>query len=412
MLEFEKHNKIKPEVLKDESDNTTILQKIRNHTGVKSLIFPSMVVGAMSTKGVETKTVNEDIIKNQQEVSTALGKAHEYSTENIYTGRDKRDNLRFFDDNFILEVASSMKKDDKEVKDLIYYKSKLKSLEGYVLTREESKSISEYNLMINNKMKELNEEDKMAAKEKITKLISSVEKTKTELIKHIQSDEYLEKLAKEMNISKEEAKEPQKIRVENIINLIYEFTSSSEIKKKANDKNVVASYYPSEHSIYLPYDIDLKNEKLRDFFSEIESHEILHGVTKAELEMSEKSKELLKKAFKIKNREEDSYHIEYYSRLQELIVRKQILDDWMEKKGIKKYIERFTEEHYKKLLELQKEDELYPEKSILPQGVDELINHIKPEYFIDVMNELAMIQEKDKTYYLSEFDYNIPEDKA
>jgi hypothetical protein len=72
----------------------------------------------------------------------------------------------------------------------------------------------------------------------------------------------------------------------------------------------------------------------------------------------------------------------------------------MEKLGIKKYGEIFTEEHYKKLLKLQKEYKL-------SLDAIQFINHIKPEDFVKVMNELAENNSKEekRNYYSSKWNY-------
>lgn len=436
MFGLEKHNKTKPNTqevgllkkpednpessFQDKSSNVTPLQKIRN-SKLTTPVFQALTLGAMAFGGIEIgEQINDDITKHQQEqkveVSKAAKEAREYSIEGFDDGR--LDSSPIVNDDLISEIALLMKNDQK-VESLIECRSSLKSLinnPGCEISKSDSieanRQMLKYNSEINNKKKELGEKDKIAAKEKMTSLISFVEKAKSELIEHIKSDEYLEKLAKEMNISKEAAKEHQKVRVNNIVKLKYEFKNSSEIAMDRNDIDCYAYYSAWKNSIYLPYNIDLKDEESKNKFCESAAHEILHGATMLSLGMSEKSKELFIKSFKTKDEEEDPRRISYFSEPRELIVRKQVLDKWMEDNGLKGYDEKFTEKHYNKLLELQKEYKLHPEKSILPYNVDQLLDHIKPEYFIDVINELAAIREKDKTYYLSEFDYNAPEDKA
>jgi hypothetical protein len=55
----------------------------------------------------------------------------------------------------------------------------------------------------------------------------------------------------------------------------------------------------------------------------------------------------------------------------------------MERLGIKKYGEKFTMEHYEKLLKLKKEGKLF-DNSI------EFLDRIKPEFIEQVMNTIAM----------------------
>lgn len=412
MFGFEKNNKIKPEVPKDESEsglqdkpkNITLLQKIRNHS---EFITPALQGMAFGTMVVGGKRINDDIIEHQQEVRAEAKEAYKYLREDFDS---KQDSSKIVNDDFISEIALLMKNDHK-IESLIKCRSSLKSVirnPGCEISKSDSvnanKQMLKYNSEIDNKKKELSEKDKKAAKEKVMDLISLVEKTKIELIKHFQSNDYLEKLAKEMDISKEAAKEHQKVRVANVNNLKYEFKNSAEIFMDT-DSRTYAYYSILSNSISLPYDIDFNDQEAKNFFCEAIFHEIAHGSTMASVGMSNKSQTLLNNCFMINVKEDSFRDAEYYSLVEELIVRKQFLDKWMEDNGFKKYDEKFTEKHFKKLLELQKENKL-------PSYVDQLINHIKPEYFIDIMNELAMIRKKDKTYHLSELDYNVPEDKA
>lgn len=66
----------------------------------------------------------------------------------------------------------------------------------------------------------------------------------------------------------------------------------------------------------------------------------------------------------------------------ELDARKKTTEYFMEQSGIKKYEEKFTKEHYKKLLELLKEDKV-------PNDVRQFLEMIKPEYIEQIMNTIA-----------------------
>ena len=61
---------------------------------------------------------------------------------------------------------------------------------------------------------------------------------------------------------------------------------------------------------------------------------------------------------------------------------KKALEYDMAKLGVKTYGEEFTDDHYKKLLILQKEGLLNPSAS-------EFLRMTKPEYFKKIMNEIA-----------------------
>ena len=234
-------------------------------------------------------------------------------------------------------------------------------------------------------------------KDKIIEIMTLIEKAKLEVIKHIESDEYLEKLSKEMGISKKLAKLHQSTRIGNIKNISYDLESKDQILKDTNGRGS-AYYSGGTNKITLPYEAYLGHEGDKSYFYETVLHEILHESTMYDEGLSGTVEEFLRDSFK--NSENDSQKDSlYFSEPGELIVRKQILDLEMEKLGIKKYGEIFTEEHYKKLNELK-------DKYELSTDAVKFIDHIKPENFIDVMNGLAQNNKEEKDYYSPEWNYN------
>jgi len=219
---------------------------------------------------------------------------------------------------------------------------------------------------------------------------------RNELSKHISSSAYLNKLVTEFDGNVEKALNTQKERV-NYLDRI--FDNGIELEKienmankwalegsgivgrilpqglvtkiklhKAGLSGVGAYYITDEHKIILPDVVDDKAAM----------HELLHASTNADTDITEKGKALLEDSYKKLGTNGDRY----FNSPTERLVRKQVLDLEMEKLGIKKYGKRFTEEHYKKLLELDKE-------GILSNGAHDFIRTTEPEYFERIFNELA-----------------------
>ena len=355
------------------------------------------------------------------EIKSAKEKAESYQVEIVAVNKD--DLSRFFNDDFISEVAMNLN-NNENIQNLISKKLFLSSTESEIsdgyskfrnkkdsarIKKEVDENMKSVSLQVEEVKGKISESEKKNAKDKIISILSLVEGAKIELLKHIGSDEYLNKLSKEMNISKEAAKEHQKVRINNIKNLTCDLKSSHEIFFNQKGGVPAYAYYDWNNKIVLPYNIDLNNKKEKDFFYEAILHEILHESTQYEKGMSIKSQNYLKKSFKPKDFTEEKDFVEYYSSLGELIVRKQILDLEMEKLDIKKYSERFTYEHYQKLLKLKINNKLSP-------NAVQFIEHIKPEKFIKIMNELA--EEKNdqnndgKIYYHPGWDYGDQENNV
>lgn len=372
----------------------------------KGFLPKALTLGLLTLVGV---TGGKDIyehsphqIKYRQELTDEKYKALDYTIPTI-----KNDTLRFLSDDFVSDIALD-NNGDLNSKLLLKMKSGLLCEKEKIETKLDSGKLKDLeevlslcNLKINEQKEQLTEEEKVNAKEKIIEMMTLVEQAKLELVHHIGSKEYLYKLAQEMNISKEAAKEHQKIRINNIKNVSYEFENNMAIFAVTGGRGY-AYYDRYKNIIVMPYNIDLKDKKDKDYFYEVLIHEILHESTQGKKGISNKAKEDFNKVFNpiVNESKEDSI---YYGRAEELIVRKQILDLNMEKLGIKKYEDKFTREHYKMLKDLEKEDKLSPAEK-------ELFEHIpKEEDFIKIINELA--ENNDGNYYHPEWDYGV-EDKA
>ena len=207
-----------------------------------------------------------------------------------------------------------------------------------------------------------------------------------------------------MNISEREAKEQQQIKLKNLQNISYDFKNSGlifQLTRRTSSEGAIAMYMSQNNEILLPYNIDLKNEKeKRDFYAIIQ-HEMFHVSTHSDETMSSKANNLLTESFQSSYVEKG----DNYFTPSELIVRKQVLDLEMEKLGIKKYGEEFTNKHYQELLDLAVKDKL-------SSNAMEFIFFIKSNNFLKIMNELAENKDKNNNYYYSGWNYNKPEQKA
>jgi hypothetical protein len=123
-------------------------------------------------------------------------------------------------------------------------------------------------------------------------------------------------------------------------------------------------------------------------------HEGTHQSTDAENGMSDYAKKLYQEAYvpaKYKTKQEAFTDAMtpggYFNNPSELDARKKVLEYDMDRLGIKKYGEKFTEEHYKKLLELSNEGKL-SDNSV------QFLERIKHEYFAQIMNTIAMNEEE------------------
>lgn len=176
------------------------------------------------------------------------------------------------------------------------------------------------------------------------------------------------------------------------------FLISKDIESSSRDKgrNLEAFYNPDNDKVYLPVN---DNDSLRAINNII--HEYSHKITKANEFLSKKAIKLFLEAFSDSSTishfrfttdiGDISKIINYFSNPTEIYARKKVFEYDLERLGVKKYEEKFTMEHYKKVLELQSEDKL-------SKGSNEFINIIKPQMIEKVMNEIAGIDyQKEQT---------------
>lgn len=370
----------------EKSKTETILKKIRDNASFFALGLSMMSLASVNLLSRFDKSESKNEITREK------------------INSEKPEFSKFFNNDFVSEVAlGSITNNDYDLQNKYFYEYLLHGQGGSnpeVLSQGEltkcTNQLEECEKKINLEKQKLTENDRMMAKEKITDLILLAEQAKSDVINHIGSPEYLKKLAKEMNISEHDAKEQQQTRLKNLQNVSYDFKNSGlifQLTRKTSSEGAIAFHMSENNGIYLPYNIDLKNEKeKRDFYAIIQ-HEMLHGLIPSDEMISPKANNLLTESF-------DSSLVkkgDNYFTPSELIVRKQVLDLEMEKLGIKKYGEEFTNEHYQKLLSLADENKL-------SSNALELIIFIKSNNFLKVMNELA--ENNNKNYYHSNWNYS------
>lgn len=221
------------------------------------------------------------------------------------------------------------------------------------------------------------------------------------IAEHIKSPEYLNKLMTEYGADETAAKEHQKIRLANLYNGGYSltdetpnFTSDRNSFETQLPKNIIGSDFTPEH--------------------ELLGHKIVDGNV-----VSKNANKLLALSYKkfdpqspyfknlIKADNEKDFNDmvrilnNYYGDRGERFAYKQELEAEMEALGLKKYGEKFTSEHYDKLMKLY-------EQGKLSESSCRFIETTKPEYFEKIFNEIASLGKDGKTLYNSNWNYNQP----
>jgi hypothetical protein len=217
------------------------------------------------------------------------------------------------------------------------------------------------------------------------KILEKSKEIKEALILHFSSADFLNKLKEYLN--EEEAKNKQRKIIDNLNTVKLVIASPDSINKQVGHHGADACYSEREHRILIPFSIIDEHTIL---------HEFIHSAYRADQELTKYEKRVLNRSFKIdvnfSNREN-----EYQREIPERIVRKKILDLEMEEKGIKKYNEKFTQDHYNKLKELKNKGEVSP-------GVQDILNTSSEKQLIQLMNNIAYqdaVDTSSSRYYFS-----------
>lgn len=202
---------------------------------------------------------------------------------------------------------------------------------------------------------------------------NEIDKQKEWLKKIISSPEYRERLEGEYG-NPGSAREELAKRLENIEKTDYEFTEGW------TSEGAAGKWDPSAGRI------TIGTANAKDGSTGI--HEYTHASTYGNKGISELAKTLYGMAF-------DGSRLEleddpaYLSRITEQDARKKEFEHDLEKLGVKKYGEIFTDEHYKKILELQKEGKL-------GMGSEEFLRTTKPKFIGPIMNIIADASQSER----------------
>jgi|GEM_PF-1232681 len=220
-----------------------------------------------------------------------------------------------------------------------------------------------------------NEENAELRKE----IIAKVEKIRQNMISHMESKDYRDRLRVEigrvLNYDKNSPDYDKKIdkfsqaifsmRLERLKKVRIVLLPADEIgtHENNNEKNGnVLAFYSGKGEIYLP--LEKPNE-------DVIFHELSHTVASDE-------DDLLKESYITQNSNQDSY----LGSSSERRAFKSALDQELENLGIKKYGEKFTQEHFNKMIECDEQGKFSP-------GARVFIRTTKPELFEKIFNEVA-----------------------
>jgi len=171
---------------------------------------------------------------------------------------------------------------------------------------------------------------------------------------------------------------------------LVEFEKLDKSEQDKRLKNIESDYVLSRNSSF-----DTKTKKVEVEVSSDQPkmiHEGTHQSVNGEENMSSYSKDLYKKAYRKNNQtfEESVYDSlntvkgdSYYGNPSELNSRKKVLEYDMDRLGVKKYGEKFTMEHYWKLIKLAIEGKL-SDNSV------EFLKRIDSKFIEQIMNTIAM----------------------
>ncbi|MFZ2192715.1 MAG: hypothetical protein WAV31_00535, partial [Candidatus Moraniibacteriota bacterium] len=210
---------------------------------------------------------------------------------------------------------------------------------------------------------------------------------KEEFSKHVGSKEYLDKLAIEFNGDFDRAKKEQERRVGFVNSVRIDVNSDAEAWSQELKEEKATGYYDTgEHKIFI--DKALPVYLLADRLK----HELSHASTKGPFFISEKAKKIFSEAYQSPNKEESAWKYgekvshgmkdEYLSDPVEMAARKKQLDLELKSLNIKKYGERFTQEHYIKIMEAYKNKAFSDDTMIF-------IETTTPAEFEKIFNEIA-----------------------
>jgi len=438
------------EVSKDNNmDKKTILSKLResklNQTIIKTGAAAALLVGINNPVKAENNQNHHQNEKTEISKESINPKAESYDASRVIVGFSEKD-LEISPAMYKEKVLSGMKISqlgllevylehighrihetkeeirevqnnlnmEKEASDLSEKENQLKDFENFYEEKiAEKVKIEQSDLELNDEQKKILENSE--------NIFGIINKNKEEIINIINSSEYLKKLQTEFNCSREEAKAHQSTRVNNVQNIKLDLLAKEYLSKKY----LCQAYYDyGNHSMALPYDID--DARL----DRLTKHELWHVATMSDKGLSAKAKSLLTD-FSIKS--DNKYFFDkndqaYATNSTERYVRLKILDSELERLGIKNVGDRFTKEHYNKMMQVFM-DHFFEQKDngegfntnafdFILMTRDSLDENNSYLIYDRLFNEIAMDdQDKDslksnKDYHYSGWDYNDKENLA
>jgi len=358
-------------------------QEISHATGEKS--------------GLETENVQDE----QELVSSNIEKIDNSQKESQEKERDvskeiSGDDMKKIEEAIDENRGTAIERDIEERKETLEKIQELEKKSGINLDKTEREIENEIKNDENSldMQTELNpailsSDDDSKPESKLMNAESNPSKLRNELIKHVSSQEYLDKLKLEVSDDKK-AKKIQKERIENLKNVKINALSLEELEREyvkqvfentgskldITNINTAGFYNEKEHEVFIP------NDKFDP--KEIETiiwHELGHAKTGSNTGITDNTKKILTESFK-EEKGDSKIEKEYFINPTERLVRKQILDRELEALGIKKYGEKFADKHYDKMME-------YYKKGKFSWNANEFIKRTNRKNFKKIFNEIA-----------------------
>jgi len=387
-------------------------KKIRKVVGIAGLSALSMLPGEKSQKPPEN---NIDFSKKEK-----IELKKEWSRNELESNKEILEKLasvlaieslskRIREmQNFIPSFDEQIKQDIKKLEER---KFKGESKDDYsnmsnqdILSR--INSYKEYKEIIQEdyltEYKKLQKENKMLYTKEVQKNVNNIKKLivyydigREWLLNNIKDPEYQKRFIQERRedydlsgeILRNYIERGYKERLENASDK--EFVLSKDISTSSvyhgGGSNLEAFYDKTDKKTYYP----LQTDSLKAI--EFAIHEYAHKVTEYNDLMTIKSMQLFSEALDslslvanlIDQSDKGVFNaLMYFSNPAEMYARKKVFEWDLERLGVKKYGERFTTEHYTKVIKLLREEKM-------SQGSLEFITIIKPKMLLRVMNEIA-----------------------
>jgi hypothetical protein len=235
----------------------------------------------------------------------------------------------------------------------------------------------EYNMFSKTK-----KEDFQDLYERIVDNINEIEKIKSEELEKLKSLDYLNRLKIELNSTTEQAKKIQKERINRLLNTEYYISNH----KNSSEEGSFGTTKTDNTNPKIYYAYDLLNENIETI-----RHEIQHAILGNDEKIPIKTQKKILKRFNKNNFEKSE--IEYLFSPHEILARKAVFEKLLEDFGIKKYNEKFTKKHYKKIKKLMEtRNTLDGNNLIIPDNnAREFFRMFEKDALIMIMNTVSYL---------------------